>query len=280
MYVVGVDGCKAGWIVVAMHNGTFAGASCLPTFSDVLQASHDAVAVGVDMPIGLLPESMRVCDALAQKYVGARRASVFLTPPRKALEAQTYQEANGLCRMLTDRGLSKQAYSLRSKIFEVERATRAEEDAMAMSDRLPLADKPGQHPARLAAERVETKESLRKFARIIEPDGGRLQKQAVLPVGRVIEVHPECSFRMMNGDDLQHPKKSYNGMMKRKELLEEAGIVVPVELEQVGKVAVDDVFDAAAAAWTAHRYAIKKARSLPPRELWQYDGKRALTIWM
>jgi predicted RNase H-like nuclease len=267
--------------VVAVHDGRFAGAAKVKRFDDVLAAVDDAVAIGVDIPIGLLPESMRVCDALARKYVGARRASVFLTPPRKALEADTYEEANALCRMLTERGLSKQAYGLRSKIFEVERALQEEERARTDADRLPLTAKPERHPARVAAERVESRESLRKYARIIEPDGGRRRKaDDALPGGRVVEVHPECSFRLMNDGELSHAKKTYNGMMKRKELLEEAGISIPIELEEIGGVAVDDVFDAAAAAWTAHRYAIGKARSLPPRELWQHDGKRAIAIWI
>ncbi len=277
-----MDGCKGGWIVVALDDGRFAGAGCLPTFDDVLEASQDAQAIAVDMPIGLLPDSMRVCDALAYKYVGARRASVFLTPPRQALQAPTYDEANALCRMLTGRGLTQQAYALRAKIFEVERALEKDRTQLEKADDLPLMQKPERHPARRAAERTETRASLRKLARIIEPDGGRKREaRDSLPGGRVIEVHPECSFHMMNdGEDLPHHKKSYNGMMKRKRLLADAGIVMPGELEEVGGVAVDDVFDAAAAAWTANRYALRNARSLPPRELWQHDDKRAIAIWM
>lgn len=281
MYVVGVDGCKGGWVVVAMALGRFAGAAKVARFSEVLEVAEDAVAIGVDMPIGLLPGSMRVCDALARKYVGERRSSVFLTPPRRALEATTFDEANSLCRMLTNHGLSKQAYALRSKILEVEEALTLEDARMAVSDGLPLDEKPRHHPARVAAEREESRESLRKLARIIEPDGGRTRQAGEgLPGGRVVEVHPECSFRLMAGEALAHNKKSYNGMMLRKQLLEQEGILIPVELEEIGGVAVDDVFDAAAVAWTAHRYAIRKARSLPPRELWQYEGKRPIAIWM
>lgn len=279
MFVAGVDGCKGGWIVVALARGRFAGAARVTHFRDVLEVAADAVAIGVDMPIGLLPDRMRVCDALAKKYVGERRASVFFTPPRKALEATTFDEANALCRMLTEHGLSKQAYALRSKIFEVEQALAAEEARLAELDGLPLSDKPRHHPARAAAERRESRESLRKYARIVEPDGGRMRRER-LPGGRVVEVHPECSFRLMAGEALSHHKKSYNGMMLRKALLENEGIAIPVELEQIGGVAVDDVFDAAAAAWTAHRYAIGKARSLPPCELWQLEGKRPIAIWL
>ncbi len=264
-----------------MAHGRFAGASMVSSFREVLTAASDSVCMGVDIPIGLLPESLRVCDALARKYVGSRRASVFLTPPRRALEADTYDEANALCRMLTERGMSTQAYALRDKVFEVERALADEERELARYDRLPLTDKPEQHPARMAAAREESRESLRRYARIIEPDGDRLRRVGeTLPAGRVFETHPECAFRTMAGEELQHGKKTFNGMMQRRELLAKEGIVVPLELELIGGVAVDDVLDAAACAWTAHRYALRRARSLPPRELWQYDGERPLAIWV
>ncbi len=260
---MGVDACKGGWIVVGVSDGQFAGAAKLATFDEVLTVAQDAVAIGVDIPIGLLPDGMRVCDSLARKYVGARRASVFLTPPRKSLEATSYKEANALSRMLTERGLSKQAYALRAKILEVELALE--------NDRV---DTPKSQDS---AEHAQLRRRLRKYAR---PKAMGRRRKGQLPSGRVVEVHPECSFRLMAGEDLAHNKRSYNGMMKRRELLEREGISIPIELEEIGRVAVDDVFDAAAAAWSAHRYARGKAKSLPPRELWQWEGRRPIAIWM
>jgi len=80
---------------------------------------------------------------------------------------------------------------------------------------------------------------------------------------RVIEVHPEVSFRAMAGQALTHSKKSWNGLKQREQLLIDTGIVIPSELPIPGSVAADDVLDAAAAAWSAHRYAAGEARSLP-----------------
>ena len=94
---------------------------------------------------------------------------------------------------------------------------------------------------------------------------------------RLYEVHPEVSFRAMNlGHPLGYRKKSAGGVFERLVLLREHGI----ELNDLGAVAVapiDDVLDAAACAWTAHRIAIGCACCLPdPPE--RQDGLD-LAIW-
>lgn len=94
---------------------------------------------------------------------------------------------------------------------------------------------------------------------------------------RFHEVHPEVSFRAMNdGRPLRHRKKSAGGVLERLALLGRHGI----ELTQLGASALapaDDVLDAAAAAWSAHRIATKEARTLPdPPEV--VDGQ-SVAIW-
>lgn len=95
---------------------------------------------------------------------------------------------------------------------------------------------------------------------------------------RVLEVHPEVSFRAMAGQPLRCSKKSWNGASVRRMLLARHDIVLPDDLGAAGLAAVDDVLDAAAAAWTADRIARGKADSLPspPEEL--ADGRKA-AIW-
>jgi len=94
---------------------------------------------------------------------------------------------------------------------------------------------------------------------------------------RIFEVHPEVSFRAMNGGrPLVYRKKSAGGALERLELLRFHGI----ELGSLGAAAgipLDDVLDAGAAAWTAKRMASGDANSLPdPPE--DVDG-RAVAIW-
>ena len=80
---------------------------------------------------------------------------------------------------------------------------------------------------------------------------------------RLHEVHPELSFQEMNGG---HPlglrKKSAGGALRRIELLAEQGIALG-DLGEASPAPLDDVLDAAAAAWSAQRIARGEHRSLP-----------------
>ena len=77
--------------------------------------------------------------------------------------------------------------------------------------------------------------------------------------GRVVEVHPECSFRELAGAPLEHPKTTWAGFRMRVRLLEAAGIAVP----EWPELPILDTVDAAAAAWSARRVARGEAVSLP-----------------
>lgn len=95
--------------------------------------------------------------------------------------------------------------------------------------------------------------------------------EAAALADRILEVHPEVSFRAMAGEPLEHAKKTWPGLMKRLELLHSEGIELPTRLAD--PVPIDDVVDAGAAAWSARRYASGRACSLPS------DGERIGSIW-
>ncbi|RCW40712.1 putative RNase H-like nuclease [Halopolyspora algeriensis] len=80
----------------------------------------------------------------------------------------------------------------------------------------------------------------------------------------VVEVHPEVSFATMAETPLTARKGTWTGCRHRHELLAESGISLPSDLGTAGtKAAVDDILDAAAAAWTAQRVHRGTAQSLP-----------------
>ncbi len=85
---------------------------------------------------------------------------------------------------------------------------------------------------------------------------------ATSPDVPVIEVHPEVCFAAMNGAVVREPKRTPAGAAIRRQLLEREGIVVPTS--RVRGAAPDDMVDAAAAAWTARRFADGVAERLPP----------------
>ena len=79
---------------------------------------------------------------------------------------------------------------------------------------------------------------------------------------RVREVHPEVSFAALAGQPLLQGKKTWNGQHERAALLRRVGIEIPRQLD-AGRVAADDVLDAAVVAWTATRIARGEHRTLP-----------------
>lgn len=161
MVAVGVDACKKGWITVALRTGTEVQAHLLESIEDLGEAIPDAEVVAIDIPIGLPNEGRRAADIEAKKVLGPRSNSVFFTPVRAALEARDHLTGTRLSLKLTGRGISQQAFALRSKIFEVERW-------------LPKAPCP------------------------------------------VWEVHPEVSFRFLIGTKATASKKTWAGMVERR----------------------------------------------------------------
>lgn len=110
--------------------------------------------------------------------------------------------------------------------------------------------------------------------KVLEVDGWARAADVV-----VREVHPEVSFAALAGSPLAHAKKTWAGQARRRALLSAAGIELPDALGAADEVPVDDVLDAAAAAWSARRIALGRARSLPdpPEDLG--DGWPA-AIWV
>lgn len=80
---------------------------------------------------------------------------------------------------------------------------------------------------------------------------------------RVVEVHPEVSFRAIKAAPLLRGKRSWAGFHERLALLRAIGLEPPVDQPKLVRAGVDDVLDAVAAAWTAARIARGEAGQLP-----------------
>ena len=117
MLTVGVDAARGGWVAVVLADGRFADAALERRFPTLLERFPDANVFGVDVPVGLPePGERRRADVEARVVVGARRSSVFFTPPRVALEARTYAAARALVP-----STSAQGWALRKAILDVDR---------------------------------------------------------------------------------------------------------------------------------------------------------------
>ncbi len=121
MSAVGIDGCKGGWIAIALGTDGACSAHLLTTIDAIATAVPDAEVIAIDIPIGLLERGQRTADVEAKTLLGGRRSSLFMTPVRAALEAASHAEGSSLSVAAGEPGISRQAYGLGARIFEVER---------------------------------------------------------------------------------------------------------------------------------------------------------------
>lgn len=90
---------------------------------------------------------------------------------------------------------------------------------------------------------------------------------------RVVEVHPELSFAAMASEPPAAAKRTWAGVERRRALLAAEGVLPTGDLGEAGRMAqVDDVLDAAAAAWSARRVLIGSAVSRPAKPEIFSDG--------
>lgn len=95
--VVGVEGCKEGWIAAALHPAEHHIAfRAFVAFADLVAAFPEQAILGVEVPIGLATVSPQACDIAARKRLGFQRfAAVFPSPNRRILDCLTYDGAKG-----------------------------------------------------------------------------------------------------------------------------------------------------------------------------------------
>lgn len=200
--VGGVDGCRAGWLMVRLAADGALSVEIAPSFKGL--PLRGLAMTAVDMPIGLPESGPRGCDFLARDRLPRdRKSSVFLHFRRPLLGFATYAEANAWGKA-DGKGLAKQAWFILPKIADI--------DAWIT-------------PARQR---------------------------------RVRESHPELVFFHLN-DDKPLPKKSTpEGLAMRRRVLRRHGLRgIDALADQLDrrKAKLDDLYDAAALAIAARRFA-------------------------
>jgi predicted RNase H-like nuclease len=123
--VIGVDGCRHGWVVVTLVGGHVDAVEVVEELGPALEASRPD-AVGIDIPIGLTDAPTRGADRAARALLGRRASSVFSAPLRTLVDAYvagrvtTHAAATALAVATTGNGMSIQAWGLVPKVAEVD----------------------------------------------------------------------------------------------------------------------------------------------------------------
>ena len=126
MTAVGIDWGSGYWIVVEI--GRTVSVAAFPSMLNCWQEFGErADRILIDIPIGLpdteteLTDGQRMCDCEARQQLRSPlSSSVFSTPCRDAVYAETYSQARDCNENVLDRGLGSHSWSLVPRIQEVD----------------------------------------------------------------------------------------------------------------------------------------------------------------
>jgi predicted RNase H-like nuclease len=120
-YLVGVDGCCAGWITAeATQRSVHVVCRRINTLDDLFSRESKPKIVAIDVPIGLPEAGARECDLEARRLLGPRRNSVFTAPIRPMLLSSSQEEASKVRSRVEGKRVSIQAFAIIPKIREVD----------------------------------------------------------------------------------------------------------------------------------------------------------------
>ena len=111
----GIDGTSNGWIAAE-----YDGDSWSIEFAETLEELEFEEAL-IDMPVGLPDDSERRCDIEARSFLSPERHySIFSSPVKEAVHAESYEEACDINEEKTGKRITKQAWNICPKIREVQ----------------------------------------------------------------------------------------------------------------------------------------------------------------
>lgn len=118
----GADGCRSGWICVVQSERTGVPTAALYTSAtDFLFQQPKPAVLAIDIVIGLTGRGPRACDKEARRLLRAPRASsVFPAPVRRAVEAESREEASAITERADGRRVNVLSWAISSKIRAVD----------------------------------------------------------------------------------------------------------------------------------------------------------------
>ena len=173
--LIGIDGCKYGWVAVSMKSDT---ADLFKSLADLINFYPEDSMFMIDMPVGLANVDLkeRNCETIARKILSKKRKpSLFSVPCRESIYASTYEEANQINREIIEKGISKQSWGIVQKIREV--------DQLLQNNRSLVHKIKESHPE-VAFHFLNSQKSMEYNKKTAEGHQERLQVYRVFPIGQ------------------------------------------------------------------------------------------------
>lgn len=121
--IAGVDGCRSKWLAIAQEPGRRHYAATVLQTEELASQSWDLIAI--DIPIGLPDRGAREADVAARKFIRPRGSSVFPSPIRPALSAQSWREGCDITYAHDGRRITQQTFAILPKIRDIDRYVRS-----------------------------------------------------------------------------------------------------------------------------------------------------------
>ena len=116
----GIDGCKAGWLLISHINDSYT-YNVLSSINELERFLKDPSRIFIDMPIGLSSDEFpRTIETTLRKELGNRSATVFNAPARPAVYESDREKAKELNKKIEGKSLSEQSLNIKDKILELD----------------------------------------------------------------------------------------------------------------------------------------------------------------
>ena len=121
MIAGGIDGCKAGWLLIWKDQQGYQYA-LLDRIDDLERFAKSAAQFFIDIPIGLSSETFhRSIEVKLRKELKSRSATIFNAPCRAAVYEVDKNKAKELNKRILGKSLSEQTLNIKDKILETDR---------------------------------------------------------------------------------------------------------------------------------------------------------------
>lgn len=199
--MIGIDGCKNGWIVAKYDEGFEV------FFKEELSEVDNSSDKLIDIPVGIPETELRQCDKIASNFLAPERHySVFACPVRAALESGNYEKAKKENQKVTGKKITKQVWNIRGKIKEAENFA-GKKHLQESHPEVILKQLGGKEVVKASKK---TDRGFRKRKQLIEKESGH-NIETDLDEGSRDDVIDACTLAYASTKEIEKkPEKSYN----------------------------------------------------------------------
>ena len=116
--VIGIDGCRAGWITTQVLDNQLISFHIIKNLNDDYLKQSNLSHIGIDIPLQLSHTGKRLAEIEARVLLKKRACTIFSPPTLNALRAKNYIDACEVNFKECGKRISKQSWNLFPKIKE------------------------------------------------------------------------------------------------------------------------------------------------------------------